>query len=127
MVANAKKIGLIVSGAASQKYMRRSADHQEVMGAMADIVIEGFAMDSVLARTLKLIEEQGEAAAALRHRHDAGLSAGSDRADRGIGSQARHCRRRRRRHAAHADDDPSPPGEVEPFNTIGLTQQIATE
>jgi len=34
------------------------------MGAIADIVIEVYAMDSVLARTLKLIESQGEAASA---------------------------------------------------------------
>ncbi|MDR3764172.1 MAG: acyl-CoA dehydrogenase family protein [Acidobacteriota bacterium] len=61
---NAKKIGLMVSGAASQKYMQQIADHQEVMGAIADIVIEVYAMDSVLARTLKLIESQGEAASA---------------------------------------------------------------
>ena len=64
VLENAKKIGLMVSGAASQKYMQQIADHQEVMGAIADIVIEVYAMDSVLARTLKLIESQGEAAAA---------------------------------------------------------------
>ena len=64
LLANAKKIGLMVSGAASQKYMQQITDHQEVMGAIADIVIEVYAMDSVLARTLKLIESQGEAASA---------------------------------------------------------------
>ena len=62
LVANAKKIGLMVAGAASQKYMQQITDHQEVMAAIADIVIEVYAMDSVLARTLKLIETQGEAA-----------------------------------------------------------------
>jgi butyryl-CoA dehydrogenase len=64
LLANAKKIGLMVSGAASQKYMQQITDHQEVMGAIADIVIEVYAMDSVLARTLKLIESQGEAVSA---------------------------------------------------------------
>jgi len=64
LIENAKKIGLMVAGAASQKYMQQIADHQEVMGAIADIVIEVFAMDSVLARTLKLIDSQGEAASA---------------------------------------------------------------
>ena len=58
LVENAKKIGLMVSGVASQKYMQQIADHQEVMGAIADIVIEVYAMDSVLARTLKLIGGQ---------------------------------------------------------------------
>ena len=62
LVENAKKIGLLVAGVASQKYMQQIADHQEVMGAIADIVIEAYAMDSVLARTLKLIERQGEGA-----------------------------------------------------------------
>jgi butyryl-CoA dehydrogenase len=52
----------MVAGAASQKYMQKITDHQEVMAAIADIVIEVYAMDSVLARTLKLMETQGEAA-----------------------------------------------------------------
>jgi alkylation response protein AidB-like acyl-CoA dehydrogenase len=64
LVANAKKIGLLASGAASQKYMQQIADHQEVMGAIADIVIEVYTMDSVLARTLKRIAAQGEAESA---------------------------------------------------------------
>ena len=61
LIENAKKIGLMVAGAASQKYMQQIADHQEVMGAIADIVIEVYAMDSVLARTLKLMDSRGEA------------------------------------------------------------------
>jgi butyryl-CoA dehydrogenase len=65
LVANAKKIGLMVAGVASQKYMQQIADHQEVMGAIADIVIEAYAMDSVLARTLKMIESQGAAASSV--------------------------------------------------------------
>ena len=65
LIENAKKIGLMVAGVASQKYMQQITDHQEVMGAIADIVIETYAMDSVLTRTLKLIESQGEAASAV--------------------------------------------------------------
>jgi butyryl-CoA dehydrogenase len=65
IVANAKKLGLLIAGSASQKYMMALADHQEVMGAIADMVIEGYAMDSVLARTLKIVETKGEAAAEL--------------------------------------------------------------
>lgn len=65
IVANAKKIGLFASGAASQKYMAGLADQQEIMGAMADMLIEGYIMESALLRTQKLIEKQGEAAAAL--------------------------------------------------------------
>jgi butyryl-CoA dehydrogenase len=65
LIENAKKIGLMVAGAASQKYMQQIADHQEVMGAIADIVIEVYAMDSVLSRTLKLIDSQGESASSV--------------------------------------------------------------
>jgi butyryl-CoA dehydrogenase len=65
IVANAKKIGLFTSGAASQKYMAALADQQELMGAMADMLIEGYVMESALLRTQKLIEKQGEGAAAL--------------------------------------------------------------
>jgi alkylation response protein AidB-like acyl-CoA dehydrogenase len=64
LLANARKIGLMAAGAASQKYMQQIIDHQEVMGAIADIVIEIYAMDSVLARTLKLVAGKDTRAAA---------------------------------------------------------------
>ncbi len=53
-VAAARKIAMFVAGAASQKYMMGLADQQEVMGAIADIVIEAYAIDSVVLRTRKL-------------------------------------------------------------------------
>jgi butyryl-CoA dehydrogenase len=65
MVANAKKIALLVAGAASQKYMTALADQQEIMGAMADILIEVYAMESAVLRARKIAERQGEAAADL--------------------------------------------------------------
>jgi butyryl-CoA dehydrogenase len=65
IVVNAKKTALFVAGAASQKYMMSLPDQQEVMGAMADILIEVFAMESALLRTMKLIAHNGEAAAQL--------------------------------------------------------------
>ena len=64
-VANAKKIGLLVAGAASQKYMQDLVNQQEVMGAIADIIIEAFAMESAVLRTVKLVESKGEKEAAL--------------------------------------------------------------
>src|SRR5438067_1444778 len=45
LVINAKKIALFVAGAASQKYMMALPDQQEIMGAIADILIETFAME----------------------------------------------------------------------------------
>jgi len=65
IVANAKKIALFTAGAASQKYMQKMVDHQEVMGAIADVVIQTFAMDSALVRAQKMIESQGESGAKL--------------------------------------------------------------
>src|SRR2546430_79617 len=41
LVASAKKLGLFAAGAATQKYMMQIEQQQEVMGAIADMVIEG--------------------------------------------------------------------------------------
>ncbi len=60
LVENAKKLAMLVAGAASQKYMQKLADEQEVMGAIADMVIETFAMDSALLRARKYVAAQGE-------------------------------------------------------------------
>jgi butyryl-CoA dehydrogenase len=65
IVASAKKIALFTAGAASQKYMQALTDRQEVMGAIADIVIETYAIESALLRTQKIIAAQGESGAAL--------------------------------------------------------------
>src|SRR4051812_24684397 len=65
LVINAKKIALFVAGAASQKYMMALPDQQEIMGAMADILIETFAMESAVLRTQKLVATNGEASAKL--------------------------------------------------------------
>jgi alkylation response protein AidB-like acyl-CoA dehydrogenase len=65
IVGNAKKIALFVAGVASQRYMMKLADEQEVMGAMADIIIETYAMESSLLRAEKLVNRNGEANSAL--------------------------------------------------------------
>ena len=65
LVENAKKLAMLVAGAASQKYMQKLADQQEVMGAIADMVIEAFAMDSALLRARKYVAANGEAKAAM--------------------------------------------------------------
>src|SRR6266542_132956 len=64
LVAAAKKIGLLAAGAATQKYMQQIEQQQEIMGAIADMVIEIYAMESALLRTLKIADAQGETAAA---------------------------------------------------------------
>jgi len=65
VVATAKKLGLFVAGAATQKYMQAIQDQQEVMGAIADMVIETYAMECAVLRAQKLVENKGEAASAL--------------------------------------------------------------
>jgi alkylation response protein AidB-like acyl-CoA dehydrogenase len=65
LVISAKKLGLFVAGAATQKYMQAIQDQQEVMGAIADIVIETYAMESAVLRAQKIAERNGENAAAL--------------------------------------------------------------
>jgi butyryl-CoA dehydrogenase len=65
LVGQAKKLGLFAAGAATQKYMQAIQDQQEVMGAIADMVIETYAMESAVARAQKIAERQGEAAATL--------------------------------------------------------------
>jgi butyryl-CoA dehydrogenase len=65
LVAQAKKLGLFVAGAATQKYMQAIQDQQEIMGAIADITIETYAMESAVLRAQKIAEAKGESAAAL--------------------------------------------------------------
>ena len=65
LVANAKKLGLFAAGAATQKYMMAIQDQQEVIGAIADMTIEIYAMESAVLRAEKLVEQKGESPAAL--------------------------------------------------------------
>src|SRR2546428_4415489 len=65
LVAQAKKLGLFGAGAATQKYMQAIQDQQEVMGAIADMVIETYAMESAVLRAQKIVERNGEKAASL--------------------------------------------------------------
>src|ERR1700758_2237434 len=65
LVAQAKKLGLFAAGTATQKYMQAIQDQQEVMGAIADITIETYAMESAVLRAQKIAESKGEKEAAL--------------------------------------------------------------
>jgi butyryl-CoA dehydrogenase len=66
LLANAKKLTLFVAGAATQKYMQQIAEEQEVMGAISDMIIEVFAMESGILRAEKIAAAQGEEAAAIQ-------------------------------------------------------------
>jgi butyryl-CoA dehydrogenase len=65
LVTQAKKLGLFAAGSATQKYMQAIQDQQEVMGAIADVTIETYAMESAVLRAQKLVEAKGEKHAAL--------------------------------------------------------------
>ena len=60
MIRMAKKIALMVAGGAAMKFQQNLAKEQEVLGKVADIIIEIFAMESGLLRTLKIIDKVGE-------------------------------------------------------------------
>jgi alkylation response protein AidB-like acyl-CoA dehydrogenase len=64
IVAGAKKAFLLAAGAAIQKYRDKLADQQEIVGALADIVLELFVMQSALIRAQKVAASRGVAAAA---------------------------------------------------------------
>ena len=65
LVAQAKKLGLFAAGAATQKYMQAIEEQQEIMGAIADMTIETYAMESAVLRAQKIVENKGESAATL--------------------------------------------------------------
>ncbi len=65
LVAAAKKLTLFAAGCATQKYMAAIQEQQEVMGALADMAIETYAVESCVLRARKLAERDGEAAASL--------------------------------------------------------------
>ncbi len=124
LVAQAKKLGLFVAGAATQKYMQSIQDKQEVMGAIADMTIEIYAMESAVLRAQKMVEQKGEAAAALpiamarvymtQALEKVEAAARKVIADVAEGDMLRTQLAIVRRLSKH-----------EPFNTIALRQQIA--
>jgi alkylation response protein AidB-like acyl-CoA dehydrogenase len=66
VLSNLKKAGLMVSGAAVQKFMMKLSDEQEVLMNLADMLIEGYVAESVLLRVEKLIAIRGEQACAIQ-------------------------------------------------------------
>jgi alkylation response protein AidB-like acyl-CoA dehydrogenase len=124
LVGQAKKLGLFAAGAATQKYMQAIQDQQEIMGAIADMTIESYAMESAVLRAQKIVETKGEAAAALPI---AMTRVYLSQAMEKVESAARKII------AAVADGDVLRTqlailrrlAKYEPFNTIELRQQIA--
>lgn len=63
---NLKKAGLMVAGAAVQKYMQKLSEEQEVLMNLADMLMEGYVAESTLLRVEKLIGMKGEAACEIQ-------------------------------------------------------------
>jgi alkylation response protein AidB-like acyl-CoA dehydrogenase len=62
VVANAKKMFLQAAGGAVQKFREKLADEQELVAALANVVMEVYAMESCLLRAQKAASTKGEAA-----------------------------------------------------------------
>jgi len=61
LLASAKKMTLFAAGAATQRYMAAISEEQEIMGAIADMVIEVYAMESAILRAEKIVVGKGSA------------------------------------------------------------------
>jgi alkylation response protein AidB-like acyl-CoA dehydrogenase len=63
VLEQAKKVFLLASGAAMQRFRESLADQQEIVAALANIVMDVYAMESSLRRAQKSSAARGEAAA----------------------------------------------------------------
>ena len=64
-IENLKKIFLLISGTAAQKYGEKLIKEQEILGRMADMVDEIFSAETAMLRAKKIAAAKGEATAAL--------------------------------------------------------------
>jgi alkylation response protein AidB-like acyl-CoA dehydrogenase len=64
LVEGAKKVALLVAGSAVQRYLQALEQEQEVIGILSNLVMEVYAMESVLLRTLKKLGRSAPAACA---------------------------------------------------------------
>jgi alkylation response protein AidB-like acyl-CoA dehydrogenase len=62
VVANAKKMFLQAAGGAVQKFREKLAEEQELIGALSNVVMEIYAMESCLLRAQKAAAAKGESA-----------------------------------------------------------------
>jgi alkylation response protein AidB-like acyl-CoA dehydrogenase len=62
VVANSKKMFLQAAGGAVHKFREKLADEQELIGALSNVVMEIYAMESCLLRAQKAAAAKGEAA-----------------------------------------------------------------
>lgn len=63
LLANAKKLSLFCAGAASERFGSELAEQQEIMGALADMIMEVLVLESAILRAEKM---QGRSSLAVR-------------------------------------------------------------
>jgi len=64
-LSQAKKIFLLAAGTAVQKFREQLADHQEIVAALANIVMDIYAIESSLRRAQKAIAARGQSASTM--------------------------------------------------------------
>ncbi len=123
-VGNAKKCFLMSAGAAMQKHREKLADHQEILGELADMAMENYAMESSLLRVQKAAARRGETQlAAMTAAVRLLVTDGMDRVEKNARTVL----------AAVADGDTLRTqlmalrrfAKREPVDTIGLRRQVA--
>lgn len=65
LLSSAKRLFLFTAGAASEKYPTNLAEQQEIMGALADMIMELLVMESALLRAEKMANQQSGARSTL--------------------------------------------------------------
>ncbi len=65
VLEQAKKIFLLAAGTAVQKFNQKLAEEQEIVGSLANIVMDVYAMESTLRRAQKSQAARGEAASVM--------------------------------------------------------------
>ncbi len=65
LLAAAKKLTLFVAGSATQKYMQKISDEQEVMGAISDMIMAVYALEGAILRATKMEGKGGNEAATI--------------------------------------------------------------
>lgn len=121
LLASAKKLALFCSGAASQKYPTTLQDQQEIMGALADILIEVLTMESAILRAEKFAGRSATAVQLAQLCATRSFRIIQDAAERVLGAVAEGDMLRTqmaiyRRLAKH-----------EPVNTVAIGRAVAEE
>jgi len=121
LVKSAKKLALFCAGAASRKYATNLQDQQELMGALADILIETLVMESAVLRAEKFAGKSATAVGLAQLSAARSFRVIQDAAERVLGAAAEGDMLRTqmaiyRRLAKH-----------EPANAVAIGRAVAEE